>query len=153
MPKAVIIRVQLRWLASYIDISFSEMNSISIFVLLVLIACCISWQAVGGNPHTISDIEHTEVASNKKKRDLGASAVVAAIFGIGLISMSISNQNKCSVTAGCHKSYCWAWCGVNLSGGEWCYTTKIHSQSYKYVSCEYDYDCDECWKCGGPCTL
>lgn len=52
-----------------------------------------------------------------------------------------------------HKGYCWAWCGISLSGGEWCYTTKTHTQSYEYVECKQDSDCDVCWKCGGPCTL
>lgn len=129
------------------------MNSLNIFGLLVLIASCIPWQAVDGNPYILPDFEQTELASNKTKRDLGASAVVAMIFGVGLISMSISNQNKCSVSAGCHKGYCWAWCGVSLTDGEWCYTTRKYSQSYDYVPCTHDYDCDECWKCGGPCTL
>lgn len=66
---------------------------------------------------------------------------------------SAINAFKCSEKAGCHRGYCWAWCGVSLSKGEWCYTTRSFSQSDEYVTCKDDYDCEKCWKCGGLCTL
>lgn len=124
-----------------------------IFVLLGLSVYCISFEAVLAkpNPDTPQDLEL--ITHQKKKRDLGASVVVAALYGIGLASMSIANANKCSATAGCHKGKCWAWCGVSMTDGEWCYTTKTYSQSFEYVPCEYDSDCNECWKCAGSCTL
>lgn len=102
---------------------------------------------------TIQDVELVKSALNRGRRDLGATVVVAALYGVGLASMSISNANKCSATAGCFNGYCWAWCGVSLTDGEWCYTTKTYSQSFEYVQCEYDSDCDECWKCAGSCTI
>ena len=74
-------------------------------------------------------------------------------LGSGLAVDSIKNAFECSQKAGCHKGYCWAWCGVSLSGGEWCYTTRTYSQSFNYVSCNSDSDCDPCWKCAGSCTL
>lgn len=76
-----------------------------------------------------------------------------AVGGGALAAIAIANQGRCSNGGGCHKGSCWAWCGVDLSAGEWCYTTKAHSQSYKYVSCSSDSECDKCWKCAGPCTL
>lgn len=36
---------------------------------------------------------------------------------------------------------------------EWCYTTRSYSQSYRYVSCSNDNECDLCWKCAGPCSV
>lgn len=102
---------------------------------------------------TVHDFERIDSTLNRTTRDLGASAVVAVLYSIGLASMSISNSRKCSATAGCFNGFCWAWCGVSLTGGEWCYTTKTYSQSFNYVSCQYDSDCDECWKCAGSCTI
>lgn len=73
---------------------------------------------------------------------------------IGLIIHSALNANECSETAGCHNGYCWAWCGVSLSDGEWCYTSKNnYTQSHEYVECKEDSECNRCWKCGGPCAL
>lgn len=51
---------------------------------------------------------------------------------------------------GCHKSYCWAYCGISP---QWCYTTKTYSQSFQYVKCSKKEDCQGCWKCAGSCTL
>lgn len=102
---------------------------------------------------TVQDLERIDSTLNRTTRDLGASAVVAVLYGVGLASMSIANSNKCSATAGCFNGFCWAWCGVSLESGEWCFTTKTYSQSYKYVTCQYDSDCNECWKCAGPCTI
>ena len=80
---------------------------------------------------------------------------IAGVFtlGGGLAVDSIKNAFECSQTAGCQRGYCWAWCGVSLSGGEWCYTTRTYSQSFNYVSCNSDSDCDPCWKCAGSCTV
>ncbi|KAF6207967.1 hypothetical protein GE061_016416 [Apolygus lucorum] len=57
-----------------------------------------------------------------------------------------------NVRAGCHKGYCWADCWAVLQSGEWCYTTRSHSQSHTYVPCSADNQCNPNWKCGGPCS-
>lgn len=118
------------------------------------------FSAVVGKPNGVTTIDAFEVQSggggggnNRTKRELIAVVAVGIMYGVGLASMSIANSNKCSVEAGCHKGKCWAWCGVSLSDGEWCYTTKTYSQSYDYVACTSDYDCEKCWKCGGPCSI
>lgn len=61
---------------------------------------------------------------------------------------------QCS-TGGCFNGYCWAYCeGFGIPGTrEWCYTTKSYSQSYEYVGCSQDSECDACWKCAGSCTV
>lgn len=51
---------------------------------------------------------------------------------------------------GCRKHRCWAHCG---EGKQWCYTTRSRYQSFKYVTCKKDEDCDGCWECAGSCTL
>lgn len=124
-----------------------------VFWFLGLSVCCILLEAALTEPNSNAPQDLELIAHQMKKRDLGATAVVAAIYGIGLASMSIANTNKCSVTAGCNKGFCWAWCGVSLSDGEWCYTTKTHSQSFEYVPCKYDSECNECWRCAGSCTI
>lgn len=135
------------------------MNGKFVVVALMMSLCSLSdFIAVSGKPNgtvtsNISRIDEIEVYGNRTKRELIAAAAVAVIYGVGLASMSIANSQKCSVEAGCHKGKCWAWCGVSLSDGEWCFTTKTYSQSYDYVPCTTQYDCDKCWKCGGPCSI
>lgn len=73
--------------------------------------------------------------------------------GVELTVESTKNAFECAQKGGCHRGYCWAYCGVSLSGGEWCYTTKTYSRSFQYVTCSNDNECDLCWKCGGSCTL
>lgn len=63
------------------------------------------------------------------------------------------NAGKCSEKGGCYKGLCWAYCGLSLSSLDWCYTTESYSQSYEYVTCEYNSDCNLCWRCAGSCTL
>lgn len=60
---------------------------------------------------------------------------------------------------GCYKNYCWAACSGFMGSlsntgvtSEWCYTTKAHSQSRKYVWCTHWNQCQGTWKCGGPCA-
>lgn len=133
--------------------AFDEMNSKILVALFALSICSIPLKTVVGIPSVLNDYESSEIAVNRTKRDLIASAAVAIIYGVGLASLSIANADKCSVTAGCFKGRCWAWCGVSLSSGEWCYTTRTYSQSYEYVPCDSDEECNKCWKCAGPCTL
>lgn len=136
-----------------------KMNSKFIVVVLIVSLCSMTYfSAVIGKPNGLAasnfqQIDGAVVGGNRTKRELIAIVAVAAIYGVGLASMSIANSNKCSVEAGCHKGKCWAWCGVSLSDGEWCYTTKTYSQSYNYVACTTDYDCEKCWRCGGPCSI
>lgn len=75
-------------------------------------------------------------------------AVIGAVGGLTSIISRAADQSCREY--GCHKGYCWAYCSI---GSQWCYTTKSYSQSYKYVQCSGDGDCDGCWKCGGPCTV
>lgn len=125
----------------------------------VLLGYCLilAWLTfvIVGMPNTsnLPEFPHNENALNRTKRDFGAAAVVGVFYAVGLATMSISNSFKCSATAGCFKGYCWTWCGVSLTDGEWCYTTKTYSQSFEYVPCKYDSECNECWKCAGSCTL
>lgn len=136
------------------------MNTKFIAVVLLVNLCSMTYfNAVVGKPNGLatsnSQQQRVEIVAdgNRTKRDLIAAVAVAAIYGVSLASISIANSNKCSVEAGCHKGKCWAWCGVSLSDGEWCYTTKTYSQSYAYVPCTTDYDCEKCWRCGGPCSI
>lgn len=57
---------------------------------------------------------------------------------------------------GCYKGYCWAGCKATTifsEGMEWCYTTKTYSQSFEYIPCTNDKECDACWSCAGSCTV
>jgi len=59
---------------------------------------------------------------------------------------------------GCSSGWCWAGCmsGVplpGLSSVEWCWTTRTWSQSYAYVRCSVDSDCDLSWHCAGACSV
>lgn len=135
------------------------MNTKPIFAVLIISVCSMSYfSVVIGRPNVVTtNVQQNDeievVGGNRTKRELIAIAAVAVIYGVGLASMSVANSNKCSLGAGCHRGKCWAWCGVSLSDGEWCYTTKTYSQSYEYVPCTSDYDCNNCWNCGGPCSI
>lgn len=65
----------------------------------------------------------------------------------------VKASGSCAKEAGCHNGYCWTYCGLSLSTGDWCYTTKSYSYSRDYVTCTHDSQCDPCWKCGGLCAL
>lgn len=79
------------------------------------------------------------------------AAVGAVTAGIGGLTSIISRAADQSCREyGCLKNYCWSYCSL---GNQWCYTTKSYSQSYAYVTCDKDEDCNGCWKCAGPCTL
>lgn len=68
------------------------------------------------------------------------------------VAENIAN-GMCSATAGCTKGYCWAYCGVSLSSGSWCYTTEVQAQSGDYVTCTDNEVCNPCWNCGGRCGI
>lgn len=130
------------------------MNQLKIIIGVAILAIvCVSIQTVHGKPSqdTADNIETDRMESSQNRTKRGLEPL--AELGGKLAAESIINSGKCSTEAGCHKGYCWAWCGVSLSDGEWCYTTKTYSQSYKYVKCKKNSDCDACWKCGGPCAL
>lgn len=111
----------------------NKMELLKTMFVLVLSMCCILFETV-----------HAE-------DDQHPSILVGLL--IGLPMLAIENAGKCSYTAGCYKGSCWAYCGISLSSGDWCYTTKTYSQSYAYVSCKHDDECNKCWKCAGPCTV
>lgn len=105
--------------------------------------------------HTIIGMPNANVGNQTTARDQLkhiANVAYGFLFGYPIIQ-SVLNSLECSEESGCHEGYCWAWCGFSLSSGEWCYTTKTHTQSHDYVTCKQDSDCDKCWKCGGPCAL
>lgn len=81
--------------------------------------------------------------------------VVAAVGGVtaavgGLTSIISRAADQSCRDFGCHKNYCWAYCSI---GNQWCYTTKSYSQSFEYVNCTKNEDCNGCWKCAGSCTV
>lgn len=80
---------------------------------------------------------------------VGAVGGVTAAVG-GLTSVIAQAADQSCREFGCHKNYCWSYCSL---GNQWCYTTKTYSQSFAYVSCTKDEDCNGCWKCAGSCTL
>lgn len=84
---------------------------------------------------------------------LAGPIIGEAVIGVTLAAVAIANSQQCSEVAGCYKGYCWAYCGLSLGSGDWCYTTKTYSQSYEYIRCDDDSQCDKCWKCAGPCSL
>lgn len=118
------------------------------FALLILVAFCFSVNFINVFGEPTEKLQDLELFENLRNRTTSFSFMLSAVDKLGdMIVESIMNSLKCSEEAGCHKGYCWAWCGVSLSGGEWCYTTKTKSQSYEYVECKQDSDCDPCWKC------
>lgn len=94
-----------------------------------------------------------ETEWKRNRRDIPAGLQEAGVVIGQAASLAIDNASKCAHKGGCYYGSCWAYCGIDLSHGDWCYTTRSHSQSYDYVGCTRDTDCDLCWKCGGPCTL
>lgn len=120
-------------------------------VLFFLAACYITTFDVSiAKPQTklVEDFSLIQNGQNRTKRQLGFVVIAGVLTGV-----AINNAYKCSEETGCYRGYCWAWCGLSLSSGDWCYTTKTYSQSYQYVSCTYDSECNACWKCAGPCSL
>lgn len=79
--------------------------------------------------------------------------IVLAIAVLVLCCFSFQTVNG-RETFGCHKGYCWSYCSAfsAVEYSEWCYTTKTHSQSYQYVPCKSQDDCEHYWHCGGPCA-
>lgn len=122
--------------------------------VVILIAFCISvnFITVYGKPTTVQDLELLKNGQNITMSYYSPISLCVDLV-CDMIAESIINSIRCSEEAGCHNGYCWAWCGVSLSGGEWCYTTKTHSQSYAYVECKDDSECNPCWKCAASCTL
>lgn len=100
-----------------------------VLAIAVLVLCCLSFETVVSNP--VDSSGTSEIALNRTRRS--------------------------RETHGCHKGYCWSYCSsLGFDHGysdEWCYTTEGSSQSYNYVKCDYNTQCLEDWKCGGPCTL
>lgn len=66
-----------------------------------------------------------------------------------ILTQALESLDGCSKKTGCHMGYCWAYCGLSLSSGDWCYTTMTHTQSFDYVPCTHDSECCGCWKCAG----
>lgn len=109
------------------------------FAVLVLVVCCSLYSSIAGSPNTdsVQDVELVNaVRKNPDSVTSDAARYKRHLMGKG----------------GCYKNYCWAGCYV-LGGREWCYTTKTYSQSFQYVKCTRNEECDRNWKCAGSCTL
>lgn len=122
------------------------------FALLLLV--CILFSTANTKPGPKPELNTTlietvpvEAAPNRTKR------VVPEGFAIWLSYKSISNSNGCAEVSGCYLGYCWSYCGISKTDGEWCYTTRSFSQSFQYEKCTLDWHCEKCWNCAGSCTL
>lgn len=111
-----------------------------------LIVCYNSFTFGLPNPSTVvEDLESIDTANNDGGLSRNLTRVARA-----------ENHSNCVTSGGCWKGYCWAHClaiGNLVVANEWCYTTKSYSQSYEYVTCSSDSECDLCWNCAGSCTV
>lgn len=110
---------------------------------LALSVLYISFNEAVGKP--ADDEVTTQAATGKSKVETGSEPEVDP-----QLSGPETNRTRrasCS-KGGCHKGYCYAYCDLG-----WCYTTRGSTQSYVYVRCNHDNQCDDCWSCGGPCAL
>lgn len=112
-------------------------QSVAVFAFALLMVCCILLNAVNGNWH-----EADEFISN----DVG--------YGDFRETISTANQTptKRSNYSGCNKSHCWKRCN-GVDDGKWCFTTKSYAESYDFVPCTNDSECDASLECGGPCRM
>lgn len=109
-----------------------------IFACLVFIVLCYtSFNLINGSPVDSLDPLDTAFIDGETGHSITARAT----------------REGCSNRGGCWKGYCWVGCEVFGGGKEWCYTTKSHSQSHKYISCSRDSECNKCSHCGGGCTV
>merc|ERR1712034_80434 len=49
---------------------------------------------------------------------------------------------------GCNSGLCWTSCVMG-----WCYATEFQSQSFRYITCKDDYECEPEWRRAGSCTV
>lgn len=124
--------------------------NLKFFIVLIVFECCVLLAVVYGFPNedTLKQPDLTGISLNRTKRASGNILTWSA-------KEAAKNAFRCAKKTGCHKGYCWAWCGTSLSGtfGEWCYTTKSFSKSFRHVACKKNTDCDPCWKCAGLCHI
>lgn len=106
----------------------------------------------------MSDIYKTVIPRNKRAlTTLGKAGVWTAVFAVTfattyMSAKAIFNSKECG-KSGCYQGYCYSYCGLSNYSGDWCYTTKTYSQSFAYVKCSSNSECNGCWKCAGSCTL
>lgn len=123
-----------------------ELQTKFTFVFFVLIVCYNSFDLVNGVPKPSTTVaEHLElvdIAYNNGETNTNLTRVARDWSG------------QCSARGGCFRGYCWAGCAATLlQANEWCYTTKSYSQSFEYVTCSQDSECNLCWSCAGSCTI
>lgn len=58
----------------------------------------------------------------------------------------LRGSSYCRDKAGCNNGHCWA---SNTVAGEWCYTTRPNTYTFKLINCSADSDCHRCWRCIG----
>lgn len=104
------------------------------------------WNAVNGGSRSKRALNNMLVASAKI-----AGTVIGTVSGL-FSGFAIYESTQCG-KSGCYKGYCYSYCGLSNESGDWCYTTKTYSQSFDYVKCSIDSDCNGCWKCAGSCTV
>ncbi|GBP40613.1 Allergen Tha p 2 [Eumeta japonica] len=109
-----------------------------LLIFALLVSCSSSTPiAQGDSNDLVANIEH--LAKNNLKAFDGMFA-------------DIYRTPQCSYKRGCRDGYCWAGCGWGGGDDDWCYTTTSYSQSYAYVECTSDAQCDGCWNCAGICS-
>lgn len=113
----------------------------TLFTFVVLIVGCISLNVVNGNSNT-----NDEIYSNVESNDVGFGDFPETIL------TAEQTSTKHSSYTGCKKGYCWKWCN-GADDGKWCFTTDTYTDSYDFVPCISDSDCDSSLKCGGPCRI
>lgn len=104
----------------------------------------------------IISVVKTIVHSHSAEMAFIQQVALALVMIVFIISFNSPVGASCGAKFGCNKEYCWAQCYglLGFAGSEWCYTSESSSTlSYQYVTCRTDFDCDPCWRCGGPCTL
>lgn len=112
-----------------------------LFAFLVLIAGCGLMNPVTGHSNAATDTE-------RSTNDVAFDADFHEI-----ISMATqTSPPKRSNYVGCNKGHCWKWCD-GIDDGKWCFTTKTFADSYDFVPCINESDCEIGLECGGPCRI
>lgn len=110
----------------------------TMFTFLVLILVCISLNIVNGNLNIANESNYTNDVKFGDFREIILTA-----------KQTSSIHSRYS---GCNKGHCWKWCN-GIDDGKWCFTTKTYTQSYDFIPCTKDLDCDNSFECGGPCRI
>lgn len=107
-----------------------------LFTFLVLIVGCISLNVVSGNLFAVYEVNSNDVGFDDFREPI----------------LTAEQTALKSNYSGCKRGHCWKTCdGIDL--GNWCFTTETYVDSYDFVPCTNDADCDSSLECGGPCRI